>query len=690
MKTPAATAFRRPKRGQNARAILFRLMAVYVSITVITALLVVGWLWYDGQRRVEQRRAQILAQSKQHLVIASNLVFETVQGIYNRNVGSGQEQSLRERVDDTVAVLQQRYAALRKAHTHPALMRKELLNIVRYTRFDGGRGYLWVNDMHPRMVMHPIQPQLDGKDLSNYRDSHGNLVFKEFVDVVRKHGSGFVKYYWPKPGETEAVPKISYVRAFKPMGWVIGSGVYLDEVKARTEKEIRTFVANFRYAVGSVKDNYFWINDLQPRMVMHPIDSALNGKDLSDFKDPTGKRIFVEFAKVAREKGHGFVNYLWPRPGESKPVPKVSYVRLFKPLGWVIGTGAYLDNIGVAQAQAAVEARVRSQVLYSGLIVLGTLIVGLVLFLFALRGVTRPLTRMVAMLASIRDNGNQIASVSGQLTEVSSTLAEGSSEQAASLEEVSGTVTELTSQVQANAASSSRAADLSRNATTQAESGGRMMSDLVAALEELNASSSDIARIVKTIDEIAFQTNLLALNAAVEAARAGDAGRGFAVVAEEVRNLASRSADASRETGRLIDASVERMQNGSTLARETAEAFSAIVQGVGEVSQLVADIDQASGEQAKGMEQVSQGIHQIDTVIQQTAASAEETASNAQLLASLAVASWDLLAQFDVTADNGHHGSNGGESADADDESPDTEDWDSARIGMPPVAPPRR
>ncbi len=250
------------------------------------------------------------------------------------------------------------------------------------------------------------------------------------------------------------------------------------------------------------------------------------------------------------------------------------------------------------------------------------------------------------VLGQMQVAGEQIASGSGQVSDSSQSLSHGATEQASSLEEISASLNQMSAQTTTNAENASQANSLSAEAQQAAQKGSSQMQAMVGAMSEINEAGQNISKIIKTIDEIAFQTNLLALNAAVEAARAGQHGKGFAVVAEEVRNLAARSAKAAEETADLIQGSVEKTENGSVIANQTAEALLEIVGGVGKVSDLVAEIAAASNEQAQGITQISQGVTQIDQVTQQNTASAEECAAASEELSGQAEQMRQMLQRF--------------------------------------------
>ncbi len=372
--------------------------------------------------------------------------------------------------------------------------------------------------------------------------------------------------------------------------------------------------------------NYVWINDLGPTMVMHPMDASLDGKDLSQKKDPNGKRLFVEMVDGVRQSAthDARVEYLWPKPGASAPVPKVSYVKLSERWGWVVGAGVYTDDV-----RANVNRIIGSAVLVT---VLG-LLISLALSVWLARKVSGPLE---AAIASLSDGSTHVAQASNAVASISESLSTGAQSSASAVQQSTTAMGEVSTRTQANAVGAGQVQTLMRSTTAQVEAAAAGLQAVVAHMDGVAATSREVGRIVKTIDDIAFQTNLLALNAAVEAARAGDAGQGFAVVAEEVRSLALRSAEAAKGTAELIEKTVNGINEGARRVGSSNRDFAGIARAVNDVDVLVSGIARASNEQSGNITEVGHGLHSLDATTQRTAASAEEIAAASQELSAQA------------------------------------------------------
>ena len=414
---------------------------------------------------------------------------------------------------------------------------------------------------------------------------------------------------------------------------------------------------------------YFWINTLssKPTMIMHPIVPDLDGKDLSDKTDPSGKHLFIDMAALASKEGKGFVFYSWPKPGSPKPVEKVSYVQGYKPWGWMIGSGVYVDTVDATIISRVIKFSIGTAVLGAILLLVGLSIARSVIRQIGgepeeAADITRHLAEgdlsidielkkndKASLLYAIKNMRDSFANIVGQVRASSEVIATATTqiatgnldlstrteEQASSLEETASSMEELTSTVRQNSDNADQANQLALAATDIANQGGAVVLDVVEKMHSIDESSKKMADIINVIDGIAFQTNILALNAAVEAARAGEQGRGFAVVATEVRNLAQRSASAAQEIRTLINDSTSKVEDGSQLAEQAGNTMQKVVDSIRNVQQIMQEITSASHEQSDGIEQVNRAITQMDNVTQQNAALVEEAAAAADALQTL-------------------------------------------------------
>ncbi|UTJ07446.1 methyl-accepting chemotaxis protein [Arcobacter roscoffensis] len=340
------------------------LMIVISSIVVVSVAMIVQSiisLQETSETVIEKFKADAYKSKEKELENYISLAIKTVETYHARTakdkVKAEVQSYLKEQTGFMLSVMEGTYNQYKGKVSDDEL--KELVRTaVKSTRY-GKTGYFWMNDLDANIVMHPIKPQLDGKDLSQFKDKGGKRIFFEFAKVAKQKGEGFVDYVWPKPGFEAPQDKVSFVKLFKPFGWVVGTGEYVDDVTSRLQKEALQAVADMRYG----KDGYYWINDSHPKMVMHPIKPKLNGKDLTNNADATGKRHFVEMSKVANSsKEGGLVSYKWDRPGKvGDPRLKFSYVKKFEPWDWIIGTGAYVDNIESKIAE--MEAKTQEQIL---------------------------------------------------------------------------------------------------------------------------------------------------------------------------------------------------------------------------------------------------------------------------------------------------------------------------------------
>ncbi|KAB1443379.1 methyl-accepting chemotaxis protein [Pseudodesulfovibrio senegalensis] len=416
---------------------------------------------------------------------------------------------------------------------------------------------------------------------------------------------------------------------------------------AMSEEEAKKTAAEEVGTLRYDEKEYFWINDLVPIMIKHPMKPELDGQNLAGIKDVNNVYLFKEMAQVARNKGEGFVEYVWPKPGASEPQPKLSYVRLYKPWGWVVGSGLYIDDVRDQMNSMRLKILVPTIVLLAIIFTLVLLVVrsivrplrqavdisermsqgdlsmevppsnsdeaGLVL-----RSMNSMVDRLKQIVAEISQATENVTAGSEELASASMELSQGASTQASAVEEVSASMEEMTSSISQNASNAKTTDGIAVKASADTAQGGEAVRNTVSAMKE-------IAEKISIVEEIARQTNLLALNAAIEAARAGEHGKGFAVVAAEVRKLAERSGQAAAEISELSSDSMQ-------VAEEAGGLLERIVPDINKTAELVQEIASASDDQNAGAEQVNTGIQDLNKVVQQNASASQEVASTAEEL----------------------------------------------------------
>ena len=469
------------------------------------------------------------------------------------------------------------------------------------------------------------------------------------------------------------------------------------------QKQAAEIIRNLRYD----DQEYFWINDQTPVMVMHPTNPKLEGQNLSGFKDPDGKALFNEMVAISKSQGAGQVNYRWPKPGASDPVPKVSYVQLFQPWGWIIGSGVYVDDV---------QAEFHTQALKTLLI--GLVIAALVALLIVLivRSITQPLQHAVDAMANIAsgdgdltrtldtqgndelsalsrhfnafteklrqvikhslDSAGQLDAAARNLGDVAGQSQQHSEQQSQQMELVATAINEVTYGVQDVAKNAEHAATEVHTAEEQALQGQQniegslrqinalsaTIDQAVTVIQALAQESTQIGSVLEVIRSIAEQTNLLALNAAIEAARAGEQGRGFAVVADEVRLLAQRTQKSTAE----IQVMIERLQGNSEAAvkvindssqasqltieqaRQAGTSLTLIASGLRNLSGLNASIASATLQQSHVVEDINQNVTQAASLAHNNALAAQQSSDAGQHLGQLAEQLNRLLGQFRV------------------------------------------
>ncbi len=491
-------------------------------------------------------------------------------------------------------------------------LRKGILDIV-----VGKSGHVYVvggSEDQKGKILLSRDKKVEGENLLSATDMNGSPYIENIVTkaVSLENASGkigtFVERYVLNDAETgKASTKIGVVSYYQPWDWVI--------VAEYDAKEIEDLIASVN---GNLRNMMTWIIIIAVIAGCFTIVGAsMGGRAISK---PLGQAVAMLHAL------------------ESGKLDQRLDIRSKDEIGELAGTmNKFADNLS-DEILAAFQRLSEGD------------------FTFVAHGMIKePLAKtnraLNELVMQIQQASNQITSGSLQVADSSQALSQGAAESASSMEQISASMMELGTKTKNNAETATQANDLAHNARRAAEQGKSQMEEMVVAMQDINASSMDISKIIKVIDEIAFQTNLLALNAAVEAARAGQHGKGFAVVAEEVRSLAARSAVAAQETADLIEGSVSKTENGTSIAGNAAAALDQIVVEITRVTDLISDIALSSREQAQGIVEINQGLGQIDAVTQQNTTSSEENAAVAEELSGQAGSLQELVSHFKLASE---------------------------------------
>lgn len=668
------------------KIILCSFLILAVTVAIVSMLWILS-LKRNSDREIAQFRQTEVKKIKQNLEDFVNIAYETIK---SNHESAGDMDFMIKRygrrlvsiIDLCNTIIAGKMTLAENGIISVDEAKRQAAQEIKQLRYDDGKGYIWINDTgkpYPKMVMHPTAPSLDGKILDNPKyfcalGKNENL-FKAFVDVTTSKGEGFVDYLWPKPtreGLTKRQPKLSYVRLINEWHWIIGTGIYVDDAITDAITKIKHDVRSMRYSNGT---GYFWINDTTkpfPKMIMHPLSPQLENKTLNSEKynrtKGENKNLFTAMVDVSMASGAGFVEYTWPKPtqkGQTENLPKLSYVKRYEKLNWIIGTGVYIDEIDriVEHKTAASNKQISDMILLSVGVTLILLIPALVALWFIAASITNPILLIVNTLKQIRqgdfsvemkqsrkdeigqiiealiemvesvsnlirqidagvgtlkNSASKMSDISNQLNENSAETAQKANTVAAAAEETDSnllsfsaameetstnmdTVAAATVEIGAGIETITSNSDVATNHTQNAVDKANQVTSKV---NELGTAAEKIEIVSSTISDISDKIDLLALNATIEAARAGDAGRGFAVVANEIKELAKQAADATTDIA-------EKLGGIQELTADTISLNTEIFEITNQVNVTSVDINHSVTQQSTAVQEISKNINQV-------------------------------------------------------------------------------